>query len=51
MDFRAFALTAGVKLTNRLLRARFFTSRRRNVYPRKSNFVIGYVPFRLPSLQ
>ena len=33
MAFRAFALTAGVKRTNRLLSLRFFTSRGRKVYP------------------
>src|ERR1019366_6000606 len=51
MVLRADALTAGVKLTNRLFRLRFFTTRGRNVYPRKSNFVFEYWPLRLPSLQ
>ena len=51
MDFRAFALTAGQKLTNRLFRLRFFTTRGLKVYPRKSNFVFGCLSLRLPSLQ
>src|ERR1019366_3041895 len=48
MVLRADALTAGVKLTNRLFRLRFFTTRGRKVYPRKSNFVfeIGLYDFR-----
>ena len=38
----ALLLTAGVKLTNMLLRLRFFTDLGLKVYPRKSNCVIGY---------
>src|ERR1035437_5845213 len=50
MVLRADALTAGVKLTNRMFRLGFFTTRGRKGYPRKSNFVFEYWPLRLPSL-